>query len=228
MQRSETSFTYGTVNLLTQAANMARKWAERERNFEMCKTTAQITSVSLTSGALLSSMVARGTTTPLAVKSINKAFLSLSGGIGEFPISMISRETHVERLARHFDQVRNVSDTSKMCNRTNLMNYFTLVRHGDYIYITPADPVALGGDNVIVYFDVVKWLPDYVADGDTDFLLTYCEDFMLFKTVQMLNFMIKEDQRVPISDKMLAESYKSVVSWDSTMIANTVDDVNLD
>lgn len=226
MQRSESTFVYDGVNLLTQAANMARQYVERTRNFEMCKTSAQITSVDITNGALLSSMVLRGTVTPVVAKSISAAFLGFSTSTGEFPIEMMTREAHIARLSRQYD--RMVTRNPQQNSPAEMMGFFSLVRHGDYIYIHPGDITALGSQTVTVYFDIVKWLPEYVADSDTDFLLTYGRDYMLFKTIQMLNFMIKEDQRVPVSTAMLQEAYNSIVSWDSTMITNSVNDNELD
>jgi len=226
MQRDETTFTYGGTNLLTQAANMARRWAERKRNFEMSKCTAQITSVHYTNGALLSAMVLKGTATSVAAKTLNKAFLPFTDGSGEFPIDIITREKHVERIERHYEQyiTRNPRETAP----STMVAYFAVVRHGDYVYICPADSTALGGETLTVYFDIVRWLPDYSANGDTDFLLTYCSDFMLVQTVYMLNFMIKEDQRIPISNNLRADMWQSVVEWDSSMIMNSAEDASLE
>jgi hypothetical protein len=225
MQRDESVFVVGTTNLITQAANMARRFAERQHNFEMSKVQAQIASVHYTNGALLSTAKLRGTVTSVDVKAIEAAFLSFSDGSGEFPIEVMSRQKHVARIARHYEQARTTNRRESM---PSPLASFTLVRYNDLVYITPGDATALGGTTVVLSMDVVQWLPPYVGDTDSDFFLNYCADYMLLGTVHMLNFMIKEDVRVPVSEKLMASSWQSLLCWDANIVMNAAEDVELD
>lgn len=64
--------------------------------------------------------------------------------------------------------------------------------------------------------------------AQTNFLLEYCFDFMLFRTIFELNFFLKEDQRVPISGELLASIWDNVMKWNATIVGNVVNDTNLD
>lgn len=226
MQRDETTFTYGALNLLTQAANMARRWAECQRNFELCRCQAQVANVHYQNGAQLSAATLKGTATSVLVKSIEKGFLPFSSGGGEFPIEVITRAKHIERVQRYYERQVNTAPVDLAA--TNVTSYFSLVRHGDLIYLTPSDSENLGSTTITVYLDIVKWLPEYSGDSDTDFFLDYCSHFMLLRTVHMLNFLIKEDQRMPVSEKEMATAWQSVIAWDSSMIMNSAEDASLD
>lgn len=226
MQRDESTFIYSGMNLLTHAANMARRWAERQRNFELCRTTAQVTNVHYTNGALLTTATLKGTATAVLVKAVEKAFLPFSDGSGEFPIDVITRAKHVEKIQRYYQ--KQATTTPEDSDPTNYSSTFALVRHGDLIYITPSDSTALGSATITVYLDIVKWLPEYSGDSDTDFFLDYCSDFMLLRTVHMLNFLIKEDLRMPVSKDEMAVAWQSVIAWDSSMIMNSAEDASLD
>jgi hypothetical protein len=67
-----------------------------------------------------------------------------------------------------------------------------------------------------------------VTPAQSQFLLDFCFDYMLFRTLFELNFFIKEDVRVNISEKLLSDIWENVIKWNATFIANTVDDVTLD
>lgn len=235
MQRDETTFTIGGINLLTQAINMARKWAERQHNFEMNRCSGRIAAVHYTDGALLSTMELWPATNPvtsISPKNIERAYLGFSDGSGEFPVDLMSRDQHVERLKRHYEQT--VSTDPRKTVPASMVSFFSVVRHAEKVYITPPDTTALGGTTVAVYFDVVRWMVDYdvtVTDANsasTDFLMTYCPDFLMFKTIEILNFFLKEDQRIKISDEQVEKAWNSVVNWDSSVILNASNDANLD
>jgi hypothetical protein len=67
------------------------------------------------------------------------------------------------------------------------------------------------------------------VDGtQTNFLLDFAFDFMTFRTIYELNFFLKEDQRVALSDKLLTDAWNNVIRWNATIIGNSVDDATLD
>lgn len=231
MQRSPTSFvhTYGstTVDLLGKAVNQARKWMELERNFEMCRVQCEL-DVDLENGTDIGDMTLLDGVTAVSVKALAKAFLPITDSTeGWFPIDIITREKHVERVARYYSKVTNLADVSK--TYTELVPYFAVVRMGDLIYLTPADTTVLNNlDPVTVRFDAYKWLADYSADGDTDFLLTHCETYMLLRSAYQLNFFLKDDQRINISNAVMDKEWHSVVAWDSNLVVCDTSDANLD
>jgi hypothetical protein len=75
--------------------------------------------------------------------------------------------------------------------------------------------------------DVVRWLNDYVSANDTDFLLEHCADYMLLETLRFLQYFLKEDIRVNVSDNQLAAAWQGVIAWDANLVL-TGEDMNLD
>lgn len=228
MQRDASTFVVGGTDLLTLAINGARKWAERERNFEQNRVQCQL-AISLTDGTAMSGMVLLDGTTPVSIKSLIKGFLPILDATNAwFPIDVISREKHLERVARHYETVTNITNVSK--RYPEMVAFFSVVRLADTLYLTPNDATVFNNaDPVTVRFDAYKWLPDYTGTGtETDFLLTHAYDFMLLESVHKLNFYLKDDQRVPVSQAVLESQWHSVIAWDSNLVAADAADAMLD
>jgi hypothetical protein len=75
--------------------------------------------------------------------------------------------------------------------------------------------------------DVFKWMDSYVNGTETDFLLDYCFDYMLFRTISELNYFLKEDQRVALSTQVVKDAWESLKAWNA-MIVEQSDDVTLE
>lgn len=227
MQRDTTAFVIGTSDLLALAINMSRRETERRRDFEMSKVQARL-SVNIASGASLANAVlASDGITAVVVKTVHKAFLPISDGSGYFPVQVISRAKHNQQLERYYDQVQKLEDAATQVGMP--VDYFALVRMANDVYLIPSDTTAYSGStSITVLLDIVKWLPDYTANGDTDFLLEYCTSYMLLQTVYILNPMLKEDVRVPITERQLDRAWHSVIAWDSNLVLNSAEDAALD
>ena len=228
MQRDATTFTVNAVDLLGKAVNQARKWAEMERSFELNRVQTQL-AISLQNGTDISGMVlASDGTTPVTVKSIIKGFLALpDAATAVFPIDVITRDKHLERVERHYDRVNNLTDLPK--GTPNFVGYMAVVRLGNLLYLAPNDSTLYNNaTSVTVKFDSYKFLADYSADGDTDFFLTTCENFMLLRSCYQLNFFLKDDQRVPISAAVMESAWNAVVRWDANLVEADCADANLD
>lgn len=227
MNRDLVTFTVNDVDLIARAVNQARRWAERQHNFEYSRTSARIDKLHFTDGALLSLTVEDlNQVVPVSVKVIERAFLPFSDGSGWFPVDVVSRDKHMQRVKRHYDNVLT-TDPKKM-PETQKLSFWTIVRWGDRVYVSPADSDALGGETVVLRMDVVKWLPEYANDSDNDFFLDFCEDFLKFRTIYELNFMLKEDLRISISASALQDSWKTVKAWDASIIDGSSEDAELD
>ena len=222
IQRSLASLVVNGVDLLGSAVNMARKNIERKRDFELAKATAKLT-VTLGESVSLSEAVDATTDEAIDIKTVLRVQLASSGA----PIGYISRDAHQRRLSR---QLEKVTMSEINAGLTATVGSLSLVRHGDQVYLSPADATAydINGDEVELYLDVVKWLDDYVEDDDEDFLLTYCVDYMLLETFRYLQLFIKEDSRLQVSDQQYANAWHAVVAWDSNLVVGDSDDANLD
>lgn len=227
MQRSESSFTVGGINLLTRAIVQAQQWAQRKRNFELARVSAILKAVSLTAGGDLSNLkLYTAQTTPVVAKTLLSAFVPLNNTTDFIPVDLYSRDKHTNMLRRYYDQIKSLDPADTPVSYSTRVS---VVRFANTVYVRPSDTTIFGGStSTDIAFDIVKWLPAYSSDTDTDFLLDYCEDFMLFRSVFMLNFMIKEDARVPVDIEALRDTWQSVVEWDSSLLLNSVEDTSLD
>jgi len=226
--RANASFVIGSVDILKRAINKARKWAESRHNFELSKVSVRIPSVSLTTGGALSTAVDNvDGTTPVNVKLVERAFLASPTG-ETFPVELVSRNYHVRRLQRRFENVMTTAEMTP-ARSTVLFQGFSIVQQGGTIYVTPPNSAQFAGLTTIpVYLDVVRWRPDYSADADTDFFLDHCVEFILYRSLYQLNLHLKEDQRIPISKDALADAWDTVIQWDTSLIDGMADDVTLD
>ena len=222
MHRPTTAFVVYGQDVLLQAINNAKNFAQRNIDFELSKVYAQLASVSPTNGANLSGLVLFGTATPVVAKSLKQAFLS--NGSTQYPIEFTSRDSHINRLKRRYTE--NLTDNSPQTHLSETTP-LSLVQVGDTVYLVNYGTGQAG--STTVYFDVVKWLPDFdgVTVNETNFLLTYCFDYMLFRTIYELNFFLKEDARVELTAKVLNEIWENMKSWNSTIIGNSVNDGEL-
>lgn len=202
VRRTTSSVVVDGQDMLSVAINAARKYSERMYDFEHCRVLGKL---ELNQNGASVNNIRTPDDQPLAVKSIKAAYLKDTKTGQLFPIDIISR-------AQQFV----LSDLDGI-SRT------TLVRFGELLYLLPPS-----SDMQTVWLDVIRWLPDYVNDSDTDFLLTHCTDYMVLRTVQMLNFFLKEDVRIPVSSTLLEAAWKSVRVWDTNLVQGTTSNSMLD
>lgn len=224
MARSPGDFVINNVDLLSAAINRARKWAERRRDFELARVSAQLADVSITDGGDLADATLLGGGDPIVIKKIEAAFLRVNGV--DVPIGIQGRRNYTMRLRRRYKEL----GAEEIQSGTQYTSYSeaNLVRHGNTVYVNPSDETLLGGTTFTLYFDVVRMMPDYADYADTDFFLTYCEDFILFRSIFELNFMLKDDERVKVSSELLADSWATIKEWDDALISQSTDDTSLD
>lgn len=195
VKRTQTSFNIGGQDILSLAVNQARLYSERLYDFEHSRVAAKVDvppdGVDITAATLTNG-------SPVSLKTIKAALVSDEEN-RLVPIRTISRADHhvVSLLSGGPSQL-------------------SLAQFGTTLYLTPRP-----ANTVTVFLDAIRWLKPYVEDTDTDFLLTYCHDYMLFRTIEMLNFFLKEDARIPISRGLLDAAWKSVRVWDSNILSGT-------
>jgi hypothetical protein len=228
MQRDPTIFlrTVGatTVDLLLQAANNARLYAERKIDFELSKTDVDVPAVTLNDGGNLNNAVLHSDgTTPVRIKKIITPFIPMSNG-HQYPVDLWDRKKWDDRVKARFEAARP-TDTEDFAFITDAP--FVVIQSGNVVYVTPPD-VSQFTSTFKLFFNVVAWLPTYEDGTENDFLLDNAFDWMMFYCISQLNFYLKEDERVAISEKMLADTWDSLVKWNNEMIMSSVDTTDLD
>jgi hypothetical protein len=223
LNRDASAFVVGTFDVLLAACNNARLYVERTVNLEMARVAATLT-VNLVNGGALSSAVLTGTATPVSVKHIKWAGFALEGVANTIvPVKIYNRDDYLRRIQRRF---ANASDlTVASLDSINLP--FGVYRMNNTLYAVPNAGFPSGATTVDVYMDVFKWMDSYTTGNETDFLLDYCFDYMLFRTISELNYFLKEDQRVALSTQVVKDAWESLKAWNA-MIVEQSDDVSLD
>lgn len=212
---------------LLVAINHAKDFAQREVDFERAFVQVRCIMPEATQGGSLLTTTDLVTNEVVEVKTIRKAFLRNTDGL-ERPVGVISRQAYVDALGRRFSSLGSSPSSSDIsyalaCPET------TVVLQGDRFFVYPLNTLSLGSlTQVPVYFDAIHWLPDFAEDKEPSFLFIYCNDFMMFRSIFELNFLLKEDQRFNVSMTVLESTWQSVKNWNSKYIGNAVDNVSLD
>jgi hypothetical protein len=223
LNRDASAFVVGSFDVLLQACNNARLYVERTVNLEMARVLASV-SVNLSTGGALSSAVLSGTATAVSVKHIKWAGIALADDATTIvPIKIYNRDDYLRRVQRKFANAS--TNNAAEFEAPNLP--FGIFRLANQIYIVPASGFASGTSSATVYMDVFKWMDSYVNGTETDFLLDYCFDYMLFRTISELNYFLKEDQRVALSTQVVKDAWESLKAWNA-MIVEQSDDVTLE
>lgn len=220
-RRSQESF--GESLLI--AINHAKDWAQREVDLEWMLRPATGVVPTFQQG-LNRQDIRNANGDRIKVKTVRTALLRRSDG-SEVPIPIISRQDYLNRVARIAGQQRRLDDQN--CSLTAHGINIQLISFGEQYYLVPASETAFGAaSNIPIGFDVIEWIPDFTDDNQTHWLFDYAKDFMMFRSIVELNFLLKEDQRFNVSFSLLDNTWKNVKQWNSTFIGNTVEDPTLD
>ncbi len=165
MGRERSTFIRNGFDVLLQACNNARLFAERQIDFELSRTSVRLNNVSLTNGGSLDDCVLfSDNDTQVNVKKIKKAFLSFTNSTNQFPISFHSRDHWLRRVQRNAERI-GPTEFPVLTDRTykemlGALQPFAVVQMGRQVYVAPAVQQAIG-DSFTLYFDVLAWLPPY-------------------------------------------------------------------
>jgi hypothetical protein len=230
-RRSITSFQSAEGDSLLVAINHAKDFAQRGVDFERAMTKVQVTVPDMTVGGLLSTAKRLpDNLTPVQIKTVRYAFLPNAERTLYVPVNIYSRSTYVDMLRRRSNPSAyslQERESDQLALRQD-MPLGVVLFGDDQFEVTPINSSLLG--NLAAYpvqFDVIEWLPDFTQDTDSSFLLTYCFDFMMFRSIMELNYLLKEDQRFSVSTTILGNAWESVKEWNSKIVGNTTD-VTLD
>jgi hypothetical protein len=225
MHRDPQAFASRGSDLLANAINNARLYAERLIDFEFCKTQVVISCSTTVGGDIADAKLLVDNTTPIRVKKVGRCFLAFSDGSGYFTIDMITYDHWINITRSRNDSVKP-TDPADWSQITDAPPSF--VQYGSTFFIAPSDPKWLGGTTFNVYLDCWRWLDDYDDDLQTDFLLQNCFDWLMYRSIYELNFFLKEDERVQLSEKLMSDSWSAIIRWNSNIIEQATSDVNLD
>ena len=113
-------------------------------------------------------------------------------------------------------------------NEVRIGDIVSNTTNGTSALVTSVDSATQLGLNADIFVNTNAYSIATVPSSQTNFLLDYAFDYMLFHSISELNFFLKEDQRVKISDTKLQTVWNNVLNWNATIVANSVQDVTLD
>lgn len=164
MLRSSAALTKDGVDLVLLAANKAKLWAQRQLDFELAKTSVDMT-INSTDGGLLSTATDHFSGNPVAVNKIERAFISYDSGQGYRPIELADRTTQVRRLTAAWEGVE-YSATRRNYPQNYGMLMPTLVRQANRVYVWPNTTEVFPNGTAAIALDVVQWMPEYTQPAD--------------------------------------------------------------
>lgn len=236
----------GGVNIPLVAINNAKRFMQRKYNFFYAYFQLQLPNVDLVNGATVDPGVqwfstnnpvkaAAGTLLDVdgfKCGSLKRAWIPVLAPNNPYiPIEVVSRENAVKRLQRIVEESIDTwnRSTAPYFSYDWGTRYFSAVRMGNLLYITPANLLYLT-QTFTLGIDSYVWFPDYDQTvWKHDFFLDYCADLLQYRAMEELNFFLKEDQRIPISQKKMETLWLDVMSWDAGLANNATDsDATLD
>ena len=158
--------TEGGVDMVGAAINSALTYIQRSRDFEWNKTDIRIHCNP--KGDLLTNAVDLDTNQPIQIKRILQAYGTTKPGICGGP--------KVDYLSKSSQVARNTYGQQCGSAPERVIHSATKVF---------ACPTPDGGYDL--YFEAVKWLQPLVHELDSNFLLDYGLDFLLYRTLKALN-----------------------------------------
>ena len=247
LDKSTTDFSINGVDLLLQAVNNAKRWAQSNYDFEYARIQATLV-VNTTTGGLLSAVVDTGSN-PVVVKKIESAYFPV--GTSTVPIQFYAKKNMIAELRRRYDQpaygleagstpyVQGYSEITLSGFNTGIM-VPALVQHGGTLFLYPDVSDLVSSSTVTVSLDVIKWMPDYSIDIQTpansvltDFFMTYGYEFLLWKGVIEANYLFtqfvnRSEGSLTPPDRLLDAAWKAFLAWDSGLIASNTTAFDLD
>lgn len=235
LQREPTYFqrTVGvdTFDVLLQACNNARLYAERMIDFEQSREFAYLEISNVIDGGDLTDAVTyatRNEVTPTAcsIKKVIQPWIALDDG-NFAPIDHYSRGTWAKRLKNKLGN--RLAEPTELRQGELEEIYRTpvaFIQNGNTVYLSPVSTTDYPS-GVNVAMDVIKWLPEYSTGSETDFLLTYGFDWLMYRTMHELNAYVKEDERVAISKDLMLDAWNALVKWNQELSASVVEDTDL-
>lgn len=198
--------------LIEQAINAARKWAERDHDFDWLRTGV-IGTVPGTGAGLdwfEPLPTAADSEVDHTLKIIEDVFLW--SATGDAPIRHTNRRQQAQRVkdlpSPHY-LTEDISYTD-----SNYGNRAIAVLHGSKLFLDPHST-----NDVVVRLDGVRWADDYSTDADEDWFLKHGHDFLFWQALVEVNhvtkiFVYRQEGNVMPPEKMAAAAYETLKRLD--------------
>lgn len=206
VSRLGSSFNTGTSNFVDTAINNAIIYSQRKCDFEWNKEVVKVNCNPV--GSILTAFDEFNQ--PVKLKKIIKAFGLENPGLNN------------NQSLPYLSRTSQISDDTQRAQHRCSSSDPRVIHDGMKLYFTPQPEGAYD-----LYFYAVKWLPRLVKEQDTNFLLEYGFDFIMYRSIIELNFFIKEEERFQVTSAMVSDSWNSLMAWDASLISPTETEIEL-
>lgn len=206
VSRIGASFNTGTANFVDTAINNAIIYAQRRCEFEWNKCVVHV--LCNPTGSIMSGFDENDN--PVKVKRIIKAFGLQDPGLD------------ANKSLPYLSRTSQIADDTQRDHNHCPSPGARVIHDGQKLYITPRPE----GEHTL-YFYAIKWMPRLVKEQDTNFLLDYGFDFIMYRSIIELNFFLKEEERFQVSTTMVADAWNSLTAWDASLISPTETEIEL-
>ena len=203
-----------TVDTALYALNAARRIAERSHDFKYAEDNAFISVGSTGANIIGGCFEEVGLSTAMQIKRIETALLPLSNGDYQ-PIEFMTQNEFLNRVRRQTG--RTLFNASKTLAQLGVSTENVILYqngHSIYLYPTPASAIT-------VQLNTVRWMPDYTADGDTDFFTLYAPEFLQWQAILECNkfwrrYVPKQESNIDEAavQAMADAALQSLIAWD--------------
>ena len=194
--------------MILVAANNAMRSGQKRHDFNFLAGSVQV-SVDPDTGADWTSLTSVATN----LRRIEGAFLVQTAGMA--PIRWTTRQNLANEVIRSND--RSVSREWYPTDATEYVTETIALVEGNKVYLHPKPEAA-----TTVELTGYTWLTDLAVVGDTNFMLEYGFDWVMWQTLVELNyytkqFVARQEGNLPPPTQMAERAWLDLVQWDDTL-----------
>lgn len=207
------------IDLALVALNAARRKAERLVDFRYAEIPGALSIAS--TGTLLSA--ATGLGSGATVKRVVDVELPIAGS-DYIPIEFLREDEWIDRVRRQVGRTAyNAAATlaSLGVSSGNPIAY----QHGQTIFLVPASQFTFP---VAARINVIRFMPDYTADGDSDFFCQVAPEYLQWQGTLELNKLFRrfqDRQEGNIGEKeieaLAQEALQTLIQWNQSIDTDT-------
>lgn len=215
VRKTRAEMIIGGANICLMAINTARRSMERARDMNYSRVNA-VLSVASTGSLITAATISSA---PVSVKKIYTVSLPLND-TNLIPIEFLMEDDASDRIQRQIGRTPYDPALPLVEYGVSSANPFAY-QQGQTLFLYPPTQFTFP---ITVQVGIIKFLPDYTADGDTDYFTEFAPDYLQWRAIWELNKYTKtwgdreegnvnDDQVKKNSDEATA----ALIQWDESI-----------
>jgi hypothetical protein len=174
-------------------------------------------------GANTGALTITQTTGTISIKRVSNVFLPIAGGF-YVPIEFLTNDEWNERVAVQYG--RQHYNSAKTGEEIGLSQFNAVaVQQGQTISLEPEPQFTFP---IVSKLSAIRWLADYTADTDTDFMTQFAPDFLMWRAIVEINnyfkvFVKRTEGNVDEAfvQTMADTALQALIVWDTDIATGT-------